>query len=118
MDLTKNQINMKTKNNFYTRLSLQIVAVFVTVMLASFIPDAVPEFFGDVSCEGRIAHESTNPYSKTYTGCSWGPDDVEHAPTYHWGWRHWVWMLMGIVLFIVQCVRIIDFIINSQNKEQ
>lgn len=101
---------------FYPRLTLQIVIIFSIVMLASLIPDNYHSIFGDYFCSGRIWTEPL-PGSTTgvghYIGCDIGLD--AHNPTWHWGYRHWVWLTMGFCLFVVQCFRIGEFI-NNKNK--
>lgn len=90
-------------NNTYFKISLNIFLVFVIAIFASYIPELIPDFFGDWTCEGSI-------YDRTkYTreGCLYG-ENVEHNPMLHWGWRHWLFMFMSVCLFIVQIFRIIE----------
>jgi hypothetical protein len=54
-------------------------------------------FFGDTYC-------AISNHSYSYAG------DVHTEPTWHWGWRHWLFLFMGIALFIVQAVRLGMFI--------
>ena len=63
----------------------RIVLLFSIVMLMSFIPENNREFFGDWHCDGHNLHE----------------------PTWHWGFRHYMWMLMGLALFIYNAVLIV-----------
>lgn len=76
----------------------RIVLLFSIVILMSFIPESNREFFGDWQCNGG------NYYKKE--GCLYGADFV-HGPTWHWGFRHWIWMFMGLALFIYNAVLII-----------
>jgi hypothetical protein len=55
----------------------------------SFLPEGNREFFGDWQCNGG------DYYKKA---------DFVHGPTWHWGFRHWMWMLMGAALFIYNAV--------------
>jgi hypothetical protein len=64
----------------------------------SFIPESNPEFFGDWQCNGGNQFKSE--------GCMYGVDSI-HGPKWHWGFRHWIWMLMGLTLFIYNAVIII-----------
>lgn len=84
--------------NKFTKISLNIVAVFAVAMAMSFIADNMHSFFNDWYCKGAI-HGN---------GCMYG--EYNHDPTWHWGWRHYLWMLMSVCLFIVQAVRIIQII--------
>ena len=90
--------------NYYTRLSFNIMIVFLIAILASFIPENMPTFFGDWVCNGG-KYVSTGEYTYDVQGCDYGPQN-NHLPTLHWGFRHWLWLLMGTTLFIIQIVRI------------
>ena len=74
-------------------LSLQIILVFVVMMFSSYIPDLFPKFFGDYQC-----------IAKHYTEMG-----ICYGDHYHWGWRHILFLCMGIALFFVQVIRIISF---------
>ncbi len=84
---------------------LRLVAIFAIVILFSFIPETFPDFFGDWACEGGKAVITGNTY--TIQGCSYG-GDMDHGPTTHWGFRHWMWTLCGVSLFIWNVVELID----------
>lgn len=101
------------KASVYTRVSINIVAIFVIIILMSFVPDHFREFFGDWQCVGANYVFSTDVIYGHYEGCDYGPG--EHLAQIHWGYRHWLWFLMGIFLFIVQVVRIIN-IISKEEK--
>lgn len=79
------------------RVSIRIIAMFSVAILISFIPEMFPDFFGDWSCNG----------------CNYGEAGYSriHKPSTHWGYRHYLFFIMGAVLFIVQTIDII-------NKEQ
>lgn len=97
-------------NNIFTKVSINIVLVFMTIIMFSFIPDEFPSLFGDRLC--------TTGNSPDYQFCIEGYRYVTnpHAPgKWHWGYRHWLWLFMGIFLFIVQVVRIITLIGDNQN---
>lgn len=101
------------KIDFYTRLSVQIIFIFCTVIFVSFIPDSLHGFFGDFHCKGAeyiSSHLDDNKqmvYGK-YIGCRF--ISVEHDPEWHWGYRHWIWFFMGLFLFAVQVARVVKFI--------
>lgn len=75
-------------------ISLRVIALFVIAMLVSFIPELIPDFFGDWNCNG----------------CTYGGDYRNHMPQTHWGYRHWLFFTMGVSLFIIQIVDIINYI--------
>lgn len=98
----------------YNKLSLYIVALFGVWIMMSFIPDYFHGFFGDWFCQGsKLVGRDALGYAN-YEGCD--ESLYEHNPTWHWGWRHWLWQIMGIILFIVQAFRIGAFIAKSMNK--
>ena len=76
-----------------SKLKLKIMGLFLVIIFASFIPEMIPEFFGDWKCEGFDA------------GCRY---TNSHAPTIHYGFRHWMWILMGFILFMISIVNIIE----------
>lgn len=77
------------------KISIRIIGLFSAAILLSFIPEIFPAFFGDWICNG----------------CNYGEAGVSycHAPQLHWGYRHWLYFLMGITLFITQAVYIIIY---------
>jgi len=48
----------------------------------SFVPEFFPDFFGDWKCDGKK--------------CGYA---YLHTNTFHWGFRHWMWTLCGVILF-------------------
>lgn len=79
-------------------------------MLMSIVPDLYPSFFGDWKCLGsgqmleHSCHFERCDYSSFY-----------HTPEYHWGYRHYLYLFMGICLFIVQVSRVILIIKEETN---
>lgn len=102
------------KNNFYINISLNVFMVFITVIFISFIPDAFPWFFGDTFCKGGVYIGTVGNVFSHWEGCDEGIN--AHLPTWHWGYRHWLFIMMGIVLFIIQAVRII-VLIDKHSKD-
>lgn len=86
-----------------TKLTIQIVMLFGIIILASFIPDNFHEFFGDWHCEGGYTDYVNGNYVNH--GCQYTND---HEATWHYGFRHWIWAAMGVVLFIVNIVHILE----------
>lgn len=100
------------KKYFFINLSLQVIFIFAVIILTSFIPDLYPNFFGDTYCGGKV-YISNSSYSGRWFGCL--DNGGEHNPTWHWGYRHIMWCLMGVCLFIVQGVRF-GFFISEAKK--
>lgn len=84
---------------------LRIVLLFVIIMFMSFIPDNYHDFFGDYHCHGTETIRNADGSFNHYEGCE--VMNYEHGATWHWGFRHWVWMLMGLALFIYNAVLLI-----------
>jgi hypothetical protein len=82
----------KFKLNLWYGLSLRIIALFVTAIIVSYTPElfSLRDIFGD------------KPY----------PDDGRYHRTgfideeWNWGYRHYLYFLMCLCLFIVQSVRL------------
>lgn len=97
-------------------ISLRVIALFAIAMLVSFIPELVPDFFGDWMCKGR---ECIAPVKDGFIGSYLGCDYAalpEHNPTNHWGYRHWLFFAMGVSLFIIQIVDIINYNFKEDDK--
>ena len=86
-----------------TLVSLRIILVFVSGIVMSLIGDCLHSILGDWHCRGCNYAEMGN-YEI-------------HVPQWHWGWRHWLFMLMGFCLFIVQTVDIINFIDSTEKTD-
>lgn len=92
------------------KISLRVIALFLVAILVSKIPDLYPNFFGDWKCEGRWFNEKRGLWG-TYEGC----DMFQlHNPTFHWGYQHYLFFLMGLSLTIIQIVDIV----NIDKKEK
>lgn len=92
------------KLNFWIALSLNIFILGMFYIFISFIPEinAVKLFLGDFYCTDLTIH-----YGDKY-----------NTPHWHWGYRHWVWMFMGIILGIIQIIRIIQFAENKKKYDK
>lgn len=77
-------------------VSLRIIALFSIAILMSFLPDYYPLFFGDYSCN--------------IINLSHGFNGREYDIHSHWGYRHYLYFYMGVCLFILQVVDIINYI--------
>jgi hypothetical protein len=73
---------------------LKILAVFVVMFCASFIPDTNHKLFGDWRCKGNtILHDKND--NAVIVGCKYEGYNA-HNSTWHWGLRHWIWLLAGV----------------------
>lgn len=90
------------KTDKFNRIAIHIISIFSISIAASFIPDSFPEFFGDWLCEGNYNWKET-------TECNYMGTSI-HDPKWHWGVRHWLWMSMGVCLFILQFFKILNVI--------
>ena len=86
------------------KLQLRIVLMFTIIIFFSFIPELNREFFGDWLCNGG-SHYYDNAGHLHAAGCQHVNND--HGPTWHWGFRHWMWLLMGLTLSIYNIVLLI-----------
>lgn len=86
------------------KLQLRIVLIGACVMIFSFIPELIPAFFGDWLCEGSGEYVSGSFH---YAKCD--HVDYYHYPTWHWGYRHFVWLLLGLILVITNIVQTINY---------
>lgn len=79
---------------FFTKISLQIIILFVMAMAYSFITEQlqISGFFGDFYIE--------KPKNM---------DDID--PHFDWGIRHCLFFWMSLLLFLTQLARVIAFII-------
>jgi hypothetical protein len=84
------------------KIALNIIGLFMTAILVSFIPDYLHEFFGDNFCIGNVEKEEMS-----YCEFGWSKYNNPHKNEWHWGYRHWLWLCMGISLAILQIRRII-----------
>ena len=85
-----------------TKAAIQIALLFNAAIIGSFIPESFPSYFGDWICNG-----SGNHYNGIGLYCTF-PEP--HHPEWHWGNRHWLWMLMSLSLFILGSVTIINYL--------
>lgn len=85
------------------KISLRVIALFMLAILISKIPELFPDFFGDWHCEGR-KQIWTEEIHYQYVGCDMFQ---AHNPTWHWGYQHYLFFLMGLSLAIIQIVDII-----------
>ena len=90
------------------KVSIQIIALFSVAILMSFIPECFRDFFGDWKCAGSGGY-IIGAYK--YQNCNSGLNGM-HEATWHWGYRHYLFFLMGLTLFITQ----VGYIINDQQK--
>lgn len=100
---------MKSKT---IKVSLRVIVLFTVAILISKIPDIYPDFFGDWLCKGRWFNEKNGLYGN-WEGC-----DVfsAHNPTFHWGYQHYLFFLMGLCLGVLQIIDIVNIYITKTDK--
>ncbi len=101
-------------NNKTLNVSIRIIALFTVAIFVSKIPALSPAFFGDHLCKGRwIVSENEFGIAK-YVGCT--VNYHAHNATWHWGYQHNLFFLMGLALSIVQIIDIKNIYFNKSNK--
>lgn len=92
-----------------TKISIRIITLFVTAIMLSVVPDYLHDFFNDEICNGTTFNLETGKreYFFHYGG-------KHHDIEIHWGYRHWLYFLMGLSLAVVQVVDISSIV----NKEE
>ncbi len=94
MDSIKNRFKITD----WEKLSIRVILLFSTAMLVSFSPEFLRGFFGDTAYE---------------EGRTRGMFDDK----YDWGFRHFLYFWMCIVLFIIQAVKIAKWIIERSDDD-
>lgn len=103
---------MKTNLN----ISARIILLFTVAIFSTFIGDKCHNFLGDTKCEGGKYERKVINHEVYHDkiGCDVGG---EHAPTWHWGYRHWIYVAMCFVLFIFQCINLFLYIESIYKKQ-
>lgn len=78
------------KINKWYGLSIRVIALFVTAMIVSFSPTFFRSFFDDY-----LYTPDDSSYSRGFFDKEW-----------HWGYRHYLYFWMCVILFIIQAVRL------------
>lgn len=91
------------------KISIRVIALFTIAILFSYLGDYLSPYFGDWYCQGRKWAGSD------LIGCDVSYCGASHNPKSHWGYRHYLFFLMGFSLFIIQ---VIDIISNLENNEK
>lgn len=93
--------NTKIKLNLWYGLSLRVIALFLTAMIVSFSPELFRDFFGDeMYIPDRYGYISSHDFI----------DDK-----WNWGYRHYLYFIMCLCLFIIQAVRLFMWIDDNKN---
>lgn len=83
---------------------LILVGLFLLMIGMSFVSEWFPTFFGDFTCQGN------KPYMLGHyfmlNGCQ--HTGQEHGPSTHWGFRHWVFVVMGLSLSVWGVVDLVN----------
>jgi len=86
-------------------ISLKVILLFTVAIFSTFIGEYLHEFLGYWKCEGS-GQRIVDTYD--YQNCNYA-DVGNHKPMWHWGYRHWLYLIMCITLFIIQVADIISF---------
>lgn len=90
------------------KYKLKILLMFIVIMGMSFIPESNHELFGDWLCKGGVSDLIEGNH--IVKGCTYHFNT--HNPTWHWGFRHWTWVFMGLTF----CIWTVAETINENNK--
>ena len=88
---------------------IKIVLMFSLLLATSFLGDFLHGFLGDWYCNGGTSEYYDN--KNHYSGCMYL--SYTHEATCHYGFRHWVLIIMGLFLFFYNFYLI--FIRNKEN---
>jgi len=89
-----------------TKLLLQITVAFLIPIIISFLTDLLPlSILGDWKCNGSETIINGNTDEIIQNGCNVGNI---HSATLHYGYRHWLLILLGIVLFVANMFQIFN----------
>lgn len=99
---------MKNKNLI---LSFKVVILFMVAMVFSLIGENLHTFFGDWYCggSGELVQTKYTDYLHN-ENCNY--INSRHEATWHWGYRHYLFVVMGFTLFVLQVVNIVK---NEKN---
>ena len=90
---------------------LKILVIFIVMFVASFVPESNHELFGDWKCKGANSWWGDDDKRK-HEGCTYGTP--VHESTWHWGTRHWIWLMAGLTFSVWTVIELIDQ--ASKNK--
>jgi hypothetical protein len=102
------------KLNKNQKISLKVIALFSVAILSTFIGDNFHDFLGDWKCNGRFElikwypTDSNEIVKEKTNNCLYNTSF--HEPEYHWGYRHYLYLIMCISLFAIQAADIICYI--------
>jgi len=85
------------------KIQLRIFLIFSIIFFSSFLPENYHTFFGDWMCQGS---GTAIPNQMYYSGCNY-LNSGYHNSEWHWGFRHYIWILMGLTMTIVNISKII-----------
>jgi hypothetical protein len=88
------------------KLKTKIVALFAFIFIASYVPENYPKAFGDWKCKGSGKEISEKDYPKyIFENCNYF--GFHHAK-WHWGFRHYVWIGLGLTLTAISFYQIAE----------
>ena len=82
----------------WEKLSLKVILLFATAMLISYSPQFLRGFFNDTLYTDQVHHDLFDT-------------------AWNWGFRHYLYFWMNIILFIIQIARIVKWVeIRGRDK--
>lgn len=87
--------------------------IFLSIFAVSFLPQQFPHVFGDWKCQGsgeRIVDGKGWDATYHYSKCQMFS---YHNSKWHWGFRHYLLLAMGITFTAINVIKII----NDESKK-
>ena len=100
------------KINKSQKISLKVILLFTIAIFSTFVGDYLHSFLGDWKCLGS-GTPNDSIYYTIYKYCNYAECGF-HDPTWHWGYRHWLYLAMCITLFIIQILDIVSFASSNE----
>jgi hypothetical protein len=87
------------------KVKTKIVALFAFIFIASYVPESYPTAFGDWKCKGSGKELETNGSIIHYKNCDYL---AYHNAKWHWGFRHYLWLTLGLTLTGLSIYQIVE----------
>lgn len=100
------------KINKSQKIYLKVILLFTIAIFSTFVGDYLHYFLGDWKCLGS-GTPNDSIYNPIYKYCNYAECGF-HDSTWHWGYRHWLYLVMCITLFIIQIIDIISFAASNE----
>jgi hypothetical protein len=91
------------------KTQLKLALIFLSIFAVSFLPQQFPYVF-DWKCNGsgeKVYGDAKDLSSDDYfTGCNYTSNF--HHSTWHWGFRHYILLAMGLTFTAINVIKIIQ----------